>query len=181
MMSRPSSRPLAISAFVLLASATLLISACSGSSSPSSFTQKNVTVSNVWARESATATDIGVVYFTIENNSAMPDKLFSASVPQTFAKSASLHETIVSNGTTATTMAMDSTGSTAQNSSEMLTMKEIASVPIPANGSVTFEPGGLHVMLIGLTAPLKAGQKFDLNLGFLNAGVIKVTATVKAS
>jgi copper(I)-binding protein len=36
-------------------------------------------------------------------------------------------------------------------------------------------------MLTGLAAPLKNGQKFDLNLGFLNGGVIKVTATVKAS
>jgi copper(I)-binding protein len=36
-------------------------------------------------------------------------------------------------------------------------------------------------MLIGLAAPLKDGQKFDLNLGFLNSGVVKVTATVKAS
>ncbi|MSX35008.1 MAG: copper chaperone PCu(A)C, partial [Actinobacteria bacterium] len=40
---------------------------------------------------------------------------------------------------------------------------------------------GYHVMLTGLAAPLKAGQKFDLNLGFMNAGIIKVTVTVKAS
>jgi copper(I)-binding protein len=54
-------------------------------------------------------------------------------------------------------------------------------VTIPANGSVTFEPGGYHIMLTGLAAPLKDGQKFDLNLGFLNGGVVKATATVKAS
>jgi copper(I)-binding protein len=66
-------------------------------------------------------------------------------------------------------------------SSSMMSMKEVASVPIPANGSVTFEPGGYHIMLIGLAAPLMDGQKFDLNLGFLNGGVVKVTATVKAS
>ena len=66
-------------------------------------------------------------------------------------------------------------------SPELLSMKEVASVTIPANGSVTLEPGGFHVMVTGLAAPLKVGQKFDLNLGFLNAGVIKVTAVVKAS
>jgi copper(I)-binding protein len=67
------------------------------------------------------------------------------------------------------------------DSASLMSMKEVASVTIPANGSVTFEPGGYHIMLTGLAAPLKNGQKFDLNLGFLNAGVIKVTATVKAS
>jgi len=62
----------------------------------------------------------------------------------------------------------------------MMSMKEVASVAIPANGTVTFEPGGYHITLTGLAAPLKVGQKFDINLGFLNGGVMKVTATVKA-
>jgi len=34
---------------------------------------------------------------------------------------------------------------------------------------------------MGLTEPLKNGQKFEMNLGFLNGGIIKVTATVKSS
>ena len=187
MIMRTLARPLALAAVVLVASSALFVSACSGSSSSSnSFTQKNVTVSNVWARESAIATDTGVVYFTIENNSTTPDKLFSASVSQSFAKSASLHETTVTEGVTATTMPMGSMDSMSYTtpgagSEGMLMMMQVASVTIPAEGSVTLEPGGFHVMLSGLTAPLKAGQKFDLNLGFLNAGVIKVTATVKAS
>jgi copper(I)-binding protein len=130
-------------------------------------------VSNVWARESAGAADTGAVYLTIANTSGTADKLFSASVSQSFAKSASIHETVTSDGTTGTTMGA--------GSSSMMSMKEVASVTIPANGSVTFEPGGYHIMLIGLVAPLKDGQKFDLNLGFLNGGVVKVTATVKAS
>ena len=193
MSIRSTSRPIALVAVLLVACATLFVSACSGSSSSSSsFQQKDLTVSNVWARESVGSTDIGVVYFTIENSSAIPDKLFSASVPQSFAKSASLHETTVTDGTTSTTMAMgsmnsmgsmDSMSSTTMGSGspELLSMKDVASVTIPANGSVTLEPGGFHVMVTGLAAPLKVGQKFDLNLGFLNAGVIKVTAVVKAS
>jgi copper(I)-binding protein len=80
---------------------------------------------------------------------------------------------VMGDGTTGTTMG--------SGSSSMMSMKEVASVTIPANGSVTFEPGGYHIMLIGLAKPLKDGQKFDLNLGFLNGGVVKATATVKAS
>lgn len=176
MTPRLFSRPAALFALVVLFSGALVASACSSSdSSSASFKSKNIVVSNVWARESAGAADTGAVYFTVENSSGTPDKLFSASVSQSLAKSASIHETLMGDGATATTMAMGS------GSSAMMSMKEVASVTIPANGSVTFEPGGYHVMLTGLAAPLKSGQKFDLNLGFLNGGVIKVTATVKAS
>jgi len=177
-------RPLALVALALFVGSALVASACSSSgSSSSTFKSKNIVVSNVWARESAGAAESGAVYLTIENTSGTVDKLFSASVPQTFAKSASIHETVTADGTTATTMAGDSSSPTTSGSgsASMMSMKQVASVSIPANGSVTFEPGGYHIMLTGLAAPLKNGQKFDLNLGFLNGGVIKVTATVKAS
>lgn len=159
-------------------------SACSSSGSSSkTFTSKNIVVSDVWARESAMSADSGAVYLKIENTSATIDKLFSASVSQEFAKSASIHETVMTSGTPDTTMAMDSMSSTTMGSgsSGMMTMKEVSSVTIPANGSVSFEPGGYHVMLTGLVAPLKDGQKFEMNLGFLNGGILKVTATVKSS
>jgi len=184
MTPRFFTRPLALMALALFAGSALVASACSSSgSSSSTFKGKNIVVSNVWARESAGAADNGAVYLTIENTSGTVDKLFSASVPQTFAKSASIHEMVMADGTTATTVAGGSSSSTTMgsDSASMLLMKEVASVTIPANGSVTFESGGNHIMLTGLAAPLKNGQKFDLNLGFLDAGVIKVTATVKAS
>ena len=184
MTPRFLSRPMALAALVLIVGSALVATSCSSSgSSSSTFKSKNIVVSNVWARESAGAADNGAVYLTIENTSGTVDKLFSASVPQTFAKSASIHEMVMVDGTTATTLAGNSSSSTTMDSgsSSMMSMKEVASVTIPANGSVTFEPGGRHIMLTGLAAPLKNGQKFDLNLGFLNGGVIKVTATVKAS
>ena len=184
MTPRFLSRPMALAALVLIFGSALVATSCSSSgSSSSTFKSKNIVVSNVWARESAGAADNGAVYLTIENTSGTVDKLFSASVPQTFAKSASIHEMVMADGTTATTMAMEPASSTTMgsDSTAMMSMKEVASVAIPANGSVTFEPGGYHIMLTGLAAPLKAGQKFDINLGFLNGGVIKVTATVKAS
>jgi copper(I)-binding protein len=165
---------MALIAIALIAGSALVASACSSSeSSSTTFKSKTIVVSNVWARESAGAADTGAVYLTIENTSGTVDKLLSASVSQSFAKSASVHEMVMSDGTTVTTAG--------SGSSSMMSMKEVTSVTIPANGSVTFEPGGYHIMLIGLVAPLKDGEKFDLNLGFLNGGVVKVTATVKAS
>jgi len=165
MIPRLFSRPLVIVAVTLFACTAIFVSACSSSgSSSSSVKQSGVVVSNAWTPESATAADYGSVYVTIENTNAIVDKLFSASVAQSFAKSASIQEGAVNAGPGAT-----------------MSMKDVTSVTIPANGTVTFESGGYHVMLAGIAAPLKSGQKFDLNLGFMNAGIIKVTVTVKAS
>ncbi len=164
MTPRLFSRPLVFAAVTLFACTAIFVSACSSSgSSSSSVKQRGMVVSNAWTPESATAADYGSVYVTIENTNAVVDKLFSASVPQSFAKSASVQESVASAGPATTSM------------------NDVISVTIPANGTVTFEPGGYHVMLAGIAAPLKAGQKFDLNLGFMNAGIIKVTVMVKAS
>ncbi len=164
MTPRLFSRPLVFAAATLFAFTAVFASACSSSgSSSSSVKQNGVVVSNASASESATSGNNGEIYFTIENTNAAIDILFSAAVAQSFAKSASVHEAGSTSGAAATSMT------------------DVTSVKIPANGTVTFEPGGYHVMLTGLAAPLKAGQKFDLNLGFMNAGIIKVTVTVKAS
>ncbi len=46
--------------------------------------------------------------------------------------------------------------------------------------SVKSEPGGLHVMLIGLTGPLQPGTEFPLSLHFRDAGVLNVKVIVEA-
>lgn len=174
-MNRSLIRPAALVAVLFFAGASMALAGCSVSDSASStFKGKNIIVSDVWARESAMSADAGAVYFKIENTSSMVDKLFSASVSQSFAKSSSIHETVMEGGASGSTM--PGTGS-----SSMMSMKEVSSVTIPANGTVALEPGGYHVMLTGLTAPLKNGEKFEMNLGFLNGGIVKVTVTVKSS
>lgn len=50
---------------------------------------------------------------------------------------------------------------------------------IPAGGEETLEPGGYHVMLIGLTEDLTNGKTFDLTLHFKNAGDVTVPVTVR--
>lgn len=166
----------------------LVASACSDSKSTSkSFSKGGITVSDVWARESATSTGNGAVYFTIENTSGKVDKLSSVSVPSAFAKSAQIHVTMMQGSSTT----MDPMGSsttmgsmpptTMAGDTGMMTMREIDSVTIAAGGTVTFEPGGYHVMLIDLAAPLKVGDTFTMSLDFMNAGVVQVAATVRAS
>jgi copper(I)-binding protein len=53
-------------------------------------------------------------------------------------------------------------------------------VPIPANGSVTLAPGRGHIMLEGLTGPLRPGDEVSLLLRFAGAGQVLVEAPVIA-
>ena len=58
------------------------------------------------------------------------------------------------------------------------TMVPVSRLPIPARSDVTFEPGGLHVMLEGLKHDLAVGDRVRLTFTFTHAGTRTVTATV---
>ncbi|MCX8135061.1 MAG: copper chaperone PCu(A)C, partial [Roseococcus sp.] len=48
-------------------------------------------------------------------------------------------------------------------------------------GSVSLQPGGLHLMLIGLTQPLVAGQSVPVTLRFERAGEVTIQLAVQAA
>ena len=56
--------------------------------------------------------------------------------------------------------------------------RQIVSLEIPAGGSVQFKPGGYHIMLMGLKAPLKKGDMIMLQLKFEHAGLVDAMANV---
>lgn len=62
---------------------------------------------------------------------------------------------------------------------DVMRMRKVDGVDLPANGMLRFQPGGLHVMLINLRHPLEAGQSFPLTLRFEKAGDIVVDVTVR--
>jgi periplasmic copper chaperone A len=111
-------------------------------------------VANAWARATPGKADTGAAYLTIRSPTA--DRLISASSP--VAKKAELHS-------------MEMTGMT-------MKMRPLAGLDIPAGNPVTLKPGGEHVMLMGLNAPLREGQSFPLTLTFEKAGVREVTVAV---
>lgn len=57
-------------------------------------------------------------------------------------------------------------------------MSEVAGLPVPARSEVTFEPGGLHVMLTGLHHRLRVGGTVSLRLEFAEAGTRRVELDV---
>ena len=59
-------------------------------------------------------------------------------------------------------------------------MVPVEALEIPPGATVTLEPGGTHVMFMGLTAPFAEGDKIDATLVFEKAGEVAVRFNVEA-
>ncbi|MFM8267210.1 MAG: copper chaperone PCu(A)C, partial [Ilumatobacteraceae bacterium] len=59
-----------------------------------------------------------------------------------------------------------------------MSMQEVDSIPLPAGETVALEPGGSHIMLLGLTAPLEVGTTIELTLTLEEAGTVVVDVPV---
>ena len=176
-------------AAVLLGFAVLGVAAC-GSTKTETTTattapaNASVTVDDPWARTSPMATTMGAAYMTL--TASTDDALVSASVPSDVAGKVELHETVEKSAGTTTTM-MGSTSTTPIGSdttmagSGEMEMRPVTSIALPAGEAVNLQPGGYHIMLLDLVAPLTAGQTFAITLSFEKAGEQTVQATVRDS
>ncbi len=55
-------------------------------------------------------------------------------------------------------------------------MMHLDAIPVPAGETVSLEPGGLHVMFMGLRGnPLEEGETIPATLIFENAGEVEIT------
>jgi copper(I)-binding protein len=115
-----------------------------------------LSVSGANARATPPGATVGAIYFTIKNTGTTADALESVSTPA--ARSVQLHVTTLVNG--------------------VMQMREVKTVECPAGATVKAESGGLHVMLIGLAAPLTLGSTLDVSLKFHAAGVLKLKVPV---
>jgi copper(I)-binding protein len=145
-----------LSAVVLVA---LIVAGCSSAGgSPSPSAGGSLTVTDAWARAAAVVDRPGGAYLVIHNATAEPDALIGASSPA--AATIEVHETT-------------------RDSGGMMGMHAIPRLEVAAGESVALAPGGFHLMLIGLTGPLKVGDTIDLTLRFERAGPITVQAAVR--
>jgi copper(I)-binding protein len=63
---------------------------------------------------------------------------------------------------------------------DVMRMREVHAIEIPAHATVKLAPGADHLMLVGLQAPLKAGDSVNLTLRFEHAGERTVAVPVGA-
>ncbi len=117
----------------------------------------SIQASDAWSRPAA-AGSMGVVYLTLTNEGREADRLVGAQ--SEVAEAVELHRTTMENGVTK--------------------MQPIAGgVELPARGRVVFEPGGAHIMLIGLKRGLKVGDRFNVELQFEKSGALSVESEVR--
>jgi copper(I)-binding protein len=101
----------------------------------------------------------GAAFMVIHNTTDFDDALLGASSPA--AAVVEIHHT---------SMAEDGS----------MSMAPVAEIPIPAGGVAVLEPGGFHVMLIDLVAPLEVGQVIELSLEFGSAEPQTISVPVQA-
>ena len=115
-----------------------------------------VKVEGAWARPTVPGQQGGGGFVTL--TSAGADRLVGGST--TLAQRFELH-----------TMAMKG---------DVMEMRQVDAIELPAGKPVKLEPGGLHVMFIGLKQPLAIGSKVPVTLKFDKAGEVKVEFEVMA-
>jgi hypothetical protein len=98
-------------------------------------------------------------YLVITNASAQADALLRVTSPA--ATSVELHETMT-------------------DSSGMTGMHPVERLEVAAGATVKLEPGGYHLMLMGLGDAVKVGDTIELDLVFEHAGTVAVQAQVRA-
>ena len=110
-----------------------------------------------WARATAPTAMTGAGYMEVTNHGSVTERLLSASAE--VSEVVELHTHI--------------------RDGEMMRMVEVETIEIPPGETVSLEPGGLHIMFIGLHTPLVAGTEFPLTLEFEQAGSLEVRVSVR--
>ncbi|HEX6707959.1 MAG TPA: copper chaperone PCu(A)C [Albitalea sp.] len=133
----------------------LVLCVAAASAAAHSYQAGAITIGHPHARATVPGQPTGGAYLRLENRGA-DDRLVGASAD-------------VSAGVELHTMKMDG---------DVMRMRQVDAIDVPSNKSVVLEPGGMHIMLTGLKAPLKEGTRFPMTLKFEKAGEVKVEVTV---
>ena len=121
-------------------------------------TAGDIAIGHPWTR-AAGANSNGAGFMTLKNNGAAGDRLISAASPAARVVELPTH---IREG-------------------DVMRMRPVADIPIPPGQTVHLRPGGLHIMLIGLTEPLRQGATMPLTLRFERAGEVQVTLGVESA
>jgi copper(I)-binding protein len=116
-----------------------------------------VTTTDAWVRGTVPSQDTTGAFLTITSSESA--KLVGVATP--IAKTAEIHQTM--------------------NHGGMMHMDGVKAVELPAGKPVPLQPGGYHVMLMGLKAPVKADSKVPLTLTIEDARGKRSTVRVEAS
>lgn len=116
-----------------------------------------VQVTDAWVNEAPPSATNNAAYITLRNGD-QADALLGASTPA--ARVAEVHEVSVEGG--------------------LKRMRPVKALELAPGQVLTFAPGGLHIMLVDVKQPLRAGARLPLTLRFRKAGAVTVQAVVRS-
>ena len=141
----------------LMAALALLIGAAlSTPAQAHEFKLGQLHVDHPWARATIGQVKNGAAYLTVANHSDQPDTLVGVDSP--VAKRVELHTHMMEDG--------------------VMKMRKLDGIEVNPGEPAVLAPGGLHIMLIGLHAPLVEGESFPLTLTFEQAGSVEVEVKI---
>lgn len=123
--------------------AALLLVSCDKGGPP------DLQISDAWARETTAGQTTIAAYMTLKNEGSGDDRLISVAAP-------------------APANAMLHASSSAGGISRMRPLR--SGLAVPAGATIELEPGGTHVMVSGLSGPLRDGDALRLTLRFEKSG-----------
>ncbi|MBO6782833.1 MAG: copper chaperone PCu(A)C [Alphaproteobacteria bacterium] len=117
------------------------------------------TISHPWARATASSQTAGAVFMEIHNHGDTDDRLVGAASPD--AERVEIHGHL--------------------RDGDVMRMRRVDGIEVPAGGTAVLAPGGFHVMLMGLKSPLFEDTLTELTLTFEKAGDIEIEVVVEAA
>lgn len=118
-----------------------------------------LSVEGAWARASIGDSKVSAVYLVVTNRGEAADRLVGAAADR--AGHTMIHRSVVEDG--------------------VMKMRRVESVEIPPGESVRLDPGGLHVMLRGVSSRLETGESISVTLVFERAGELALSVPVRRS
>ncbi|WP_107852300.1 copper chaperone PCu(A)C [Oceanimonas marisflavi] len=137
--------------------ASLLLLSASGALAHE-YEQGGLHIDHPWSRPVPPMVTNGSAYLVISNQGQTGDVLLGASTP--LAERVEIH-----------THLMDG---------DMMKMRQLENLPVPAGEAVILAPGGHHLMLMGLKRAPQLGDRFPLTLQFKQVGEVDVEISVDA-
>lgn len=130
--------------------ASLLLAACSGGNSG------EIIARDAWARPVPEAAPTSAIFMTLSNETDTDDRLTAVVVSG--CETTELHQTSMNGG--------------------VMSMAPVDSIELPAGTETVLEPGGLHVMCIGVAGGLEAGSESEMTLRFQTAEPLETSFVV---
>lgn len=141
-----------------LRAAVALVAAALAASAPAAEPQRvgAVEIARPWVRATLGTVSVTAGYMVLRSTDGKPDRLLGAATPA--AERVELHAHAMEGG--------------------VARMREVPAIEVPGTGAVALEPGGFHLMIVGVKAPLAAGATIRLTLRFERAGVGEIVVPV---